>query len=181
MNLLADEGVDKQIVVRLREEGYSVSYVAEMAPGIADDIVLELANKEGLAAVGLGQMNHIYELLNKRIALADRYEQMFAGCKEVDIPQTTPGGKHSYQSFCIFVEDRDRIMQKMLVKGIEVQIGTYSLHMHPAFAEGKSIRWHGSFGSSRYAYDHCLTLPLYHELSENDQQSVVEILKGLLI
>jgi len=27
MNLLADEGVDKQIVVRLREEGYSVSYV----------------------------------------------------------------------------------------------------------------------------------------------------------
>ena len=47
MNLLADEGVDKQIVVRLREEGYSVSYVAEMAPGISDDIVLELANKEG--------------------------------------------------------------------------------------------------------------------------------------
>ncbi len=41
MNLLADEGVDKQIVVRLREEGYSVSYVAEMAPGISDDIVLE--------------------------------------------------------------------------------------------------------------------------------------------
>ena len=28
MNLLADEGVGKQIVVRLREEGYSVSYVA---------------------------------------------------------------------------------------------------------------------------------------------------------
>ena len=47
MNLLADEGIDKQIVVRLREEGYSVSYVAEMAPGISDDIVLELANKEG--------------------------------------------------------------------------------------------------------------------------------------
>ena len=42
MNLLADEGVDKQIVVRLREEGHSVSYVAEMAPGISDDIVLEL-------------------------------------------------------------------------------------------------------------------------------------------
>ena len=47
MNLLADEGVDKQIVARLREEGHSVSYIAEMAPGISDDIVLELANKEG--------------------------------------------------------------------------------------------------------------------------------------
>jgi hypothetical protein len=47
MSLLADEGVDKQIVVRLREEGYSVSYVAEMAPGISDDVVLELANNVG--------------------------------------------------------------------------------------------------------------------------------------
>jgi predicted nuclease of predicted toxin-antitoxin system len=47
MNLLVDEGVDKQIVDRLREEGYSVIYIAEMAPGISDDIVLEMANKEG--------------------------------------------------------------------------------------------------------------------------------------
>ncbi len=47
MNFLADEGIDKQIVVRLREEGYHVSYVAEMELGISDDIVLELANKEG--------------------------------------------------------------------------------------------------------------------------------------
>jgi predicted nuclease of predicted toxin-antitoxin system len=47
MNLLVDEGVDKQIVDRLREEGYSVIYIAEMAQGISDDIVLEMANKEG--------------------------------------------------------------------------------------------------------------------------------------
>ena len=54
MNLLADEGVDKQIVVRLREEGYSVRYIAEMAPGISDDIVLELANKEGSLFSNIG-------------------------------------------------------------------------------------------------------------------------------
>jgi len=47
MNFLADEGIDKQIVVRLRQEGYSVSYVAEMEPGISDDVILDLANKEG--------------------------------------------------------------------------------------------------------------------------------------
>jgi len=37
MNLLADEGVDKQIVDRLREEGYSVIYIAEMAPVFSED------------------------------------------------------------------------------------------------------------------------------------------------
>ncbi len=36
----ADEGVDRQIVERLRLDGHAVSYVAEMSPGITDDVVL---------------------------------------------------------------------------------------------------------------------------------------------
>ena len=40
MTLLADEGVDRQIVERLRLDGHEVAYVAEMSPGITDDVVL---------------------------------------------------------------------------------------------------------------------------------------------
>jgi predicted nuclease of predicted toxin-antitoxin system len=40
MTFLADEGVDRQIVERLRHDGYEVTYAAEMSPGIADKIVL---------------------------------------------------------------------------------------------------------------------------------------------
>ncbi|MBI5191506.1 MAG: DUF5615 family PIN-like protein [Nitrospirae bacterium] len=47
MNFLADESVDRQIVEKLRESGYEVDYIAEMAPGIPDDGVLELANTNG--------------------------------------------------------------------------------------------------------------------------------------
>ena len=47
MNLLADESVDGHIVERLRREGHRVQYVAEMEPGISDDAVLELANRDG--------------------------------------------------------------------------------------------------------------------------------------
>lgn len=46
MNLLADESLDRQIVDRLRQDGHTVRYVAEMAPGIPDDRVLEPANQE---------------------------------------------------------------------------------------------------------------------------------------
>ncbi len=46
MNLFADESVDRQIVDRLRRDGHRVPYVAEMEPGISDDIVLERANRE---------------------------------------------------------------------------------------------------------------------------------------
>jgi len=44
MNLLADEGVERQIVERLRQDGHAVLYIAEMEPGVPDDVVLERAN-----------------------------------------------------------------------------------------------------------------------------------------
>lgn len=45
MNFLADESIDRQIVERLRADGHSVQSVAEMEPGISDDVVLGLANR----------------------------------------------------------------------------------------------------------------------------------------
>lgn len=47
MNLLADESVERQVVERLRQEGLVVLYVAEMEPGITDEVVLERANHAG--------------------------------------------------------------------------------------------------------------------------------------
>ncbi len=47
MKILADEGVDRPVVERLRQSGHRVWYVAEMEPGISDEVVLDLANREG--------------------------------------------------------------------------------------------------------------------------------------
>ena len=44
MNLVADEGVDRSIVEELRREGHAVVYIAELAPSISDDEVLQQAN-----------------------------------------------------------------------------------------------------------------------------------------
>jgi hypothetical protein len=44
MKFLVDESVDRQVVDRLRMDGHEVWYVSEMEPGIADDMVLSLAN-----------------------------------------------------------------------------------------------------------------------------------------
>lgn len=133
-----------------------------------------------LAAVGVVQMKHIEELLIKRRLLAENYMKMLNGLKEIKIPETNETGKHSYQSFCIFVKNRDRIIKQMREEGIEVQIGTYAIHMHPAFEESDCIIHKSPFNGSRYAYNHCLTLPLYHDLLESDQQAVVDMLKKML-
>lgn len=44
MNLVADEGVDRAVVERLRREGHDVVYVAELSPSITDEEVLRRAN-----------------------------------------------------------------------------------------------------------------------------------------
>jgi Holliday junction resolvase len=41
MNLVADEGVERQIVEKLRKDGHAVIYVAELAPSISDDFVVQ--------------------------------------------------------------------------------------------------------------------------------------------
>lgn len=133
-----------------------------------------------LSAIGLGQMQYIDELLAKRRELASRYVSLLQAVPGLRMPSVTPGGKHSYQSFCIFVEDRDRIRDAMLARGIEVQIGTYSLHREPAFGASPYCRIHGNLEGSDYARAHCLTLPLYHELREEDQRRVVAELTDIL-
>jgi len=46
MNLVADESIDRQIVDRLRQDGHVIHYVAEMEPGVSDDIVLQLSHEK---------------------------------------------------------------------------------------------------------------------------------------
>jgi predicted nuclease of predicted toxin-antitoxin system len=44
VNLVANEGVDRPVVERLRQNGHDVVYVAELSPGITDEEVLQQAN-----------------------------------------------------------------------------------------------------------------------------------------
>jgi predicted nuclease of predicted toxin-antitoxin system len=47
VNIIADEGVDAQIVSALRSAGHPVLYVAELAPGISDEDVLGRSRRSG--------------------------------------------------------------------------------------------------------------------------------------
>ena len=51
MKFLCDESVDGPIVDRLRLDGQDIWYVAEMDPGLSDDAVLAIANREGAVLI----------------------------------------------------------------------------------------------------------------------------------
>jgi len=46
MRLVADQNVERPVVVLLREAGHDLLYIAESAPGIPDTEVLRLADQE---------------------------------------------------------------------------------------------------------------------------------------
>jgi dTDP-4-amino-4,6-dideoxygalactose transaminase len=127
-----------------------------------------------LSAVGVVQMHHVDKLLARRRELAASYTALLKKVPGVRMPVTTPGGVHSYQSFCIFVENRDAVMIGMREQGIEVQIGTYAIHLHPAFQPSDSIGIAGELKGSLRAFQQCLTLPLYHDMTAAEQVRVVE-------
>jgi len=133
------------------------------------------------AAIGLGQMNLIDELLSKRQMLATQYYEALEQIKGISIPQTHPLGEHSFQSCCVFVNGRDKIISTLSKKGIETQIGTYSLHMHKAFYDNPKCRIQNEMTGSKYAYEHCLTLPLYHDMTQEQLLFVIDEIQSLCV
>lgn len=128
------------------------------------------------AAIGLAQMEYVKELLTERQRLALRYYNLLAKEDLIILPQVTPGGTHSYQTFSVMVANRDGIIQNMRTKGIEVQVGTYSLHLQPAFQNHARCRHKGSLADSDYAFRHCLALPLFPGMTHEQQDRVVTTL-----
>jgi perosamine synthetase len=126
------------------------------------------------AAVGVVQMRHVDTLLERRRSLAARYTGRFADEPRTTLPETTARSKHSYQSYCIFIEDRDGVLERVRKRGIEVQIGTYALHRHAAFRNGGLFELRGAMDGSSWAFEHCLALPLYDELTDSDQDEVID-------
>ncbi len=133
-----------------------------------------------LAAVGVGQLEYYDELLKRRQEIAQNYITIIkAAGLNVQIPKTTEKGIHSYQSFCVFTDKRDELIGKMREKEIEVQIGTYSLSLQPAFQNNSTIQIN-SCSNSQKIFERVLTLPLYHELQIDTQKYIIDTLKGFL-
>lgn len=71
------------------------------------------------------------------------------------------------------METNKNIKESLAKQGIASQIGTYSLHMHKAFNQNENCDIKGTMPGSKYAFDHCLTLPMYFEMTDQEQDFVV--------
>jgi dTDP-4-amino-4,6-dideoxygalactose transaminase len=130
-----------------------------------------------LAAIGVAQMQQIEALVARRQKQAAYYLELLQDADDIQLPSTTAHGKHAYQSFCVFVNQRNAILEKMRSQGIEVQIGSYFLPEQPAFHDLPNSRSPDTLEGSIRADAQCLALPLYHQMTAADQQRVIAALK----
>lgn len=73
MKIVADEGLDRQIVDGLRADGHDVVYIAELRPGIPDTEIFAEANRDGRLLISadkdFGELVYRNRLITTGIAL----------------------------------------------------------------------------------------------------------------
>lgn len=106
------------------------------------------------AAIGLVQMEKLDWIINERRKLAAQLSE----CLQA-LPLRLPSGEgHIFQSYVVMLPegmDRNRLIAELRKRGIETTIGTYALHLQPAFESSAPCP------RSAEAYRRTMTLPLY--------------------
>lgn len=135
------------------------------------------------AAVGLAQMKKLDDILAKKRFLAERYNEAFGSMDELVPPFEPDGIRTNYQSYLLRVlpsakKDRDTIMEALLQKGISTRRSIMAIHLEPAYRE--------RFGNFRLpetekAFRETLIMPLYPQMTVEEQDYVIESLKETLV
>jgi dTDP-4-amino-4,6-dideoxygalactose transaminase len=129
------------------------------------------------AAILRVKLAHLEAWTAAREGRADRYRKMFAAAElgdNVVVPEApAAGSRHVYNQFTIRCRQRDELRESLRASGIPTEIYyPLPLHIQPAFAYLGYKR--GDLPVSEMASDEALSLPVFPELTEPQQQSVVE-------
>ena len=127
------------------------------------------------AAILRAKLRHLSGWTSARRRNADRYRRLLAdhklsGC--VVAPIETTGAFHVYHQFTIRVQRRDALRDFLKQQGVGTEIYyPLPLHEQPAFAYLGYRK--GDFPHSEAASAEVLSLPIYPELTEEQQEYVV--------
>jgi perosamine synthetase len=132
------------------------------------------------AAVGRVQLKRLPEIVARRVELAARYTSALRDVPGLVTPFVPADARPNYQSYAVgvtpeFGTSRDQLMQTLLDRGVSTRRGIMNSHQEPAYAG-----WVGDpLPHSEAARDSVVLLPLYHSLSGEEQQRVIDVLRGV--
>lgn len=139
------------------------------------------------AALGSAQMNRAAAIIEERQRLAQRYDEAFAKLLWLRTPVHRTGYEHGYQSYpCLFQpesvissalsrinERRNAWMDKLQKLGISTRPATHAVHMLSFYQEKYKLSPQ-DFPNAHAANDCSISLPLFHGMTVEEQNYVIE-------
>jgi dTDP-4-amino-4,6-dideoxygalactose transaminase len=129
------------------------------------------------AAVLLAKLPHLEAWSAARARHAARYTEAFSGHSAVCPPRTDPANEHIFNQYTIRVPRRDELQGHLKARGIGNSIYyPLSLHLQPCFAHLGYQE--GSLPHSETASREVISLPVFPELTEAQQGTVIDTVLG---
>ncbi|MDD1417440.1 DegT/DnrJ/EryC1/StrS family aminotransferase, partial [Dolichospermum sp. ST_con] len=120
------------------------------------------------------------EIVERRRYLAQRYHDQLADIPGLKLPTEPTRAKSNWQSYCVRLPDscnQLQVMQVMLDAGIGTRRGIMCAHREPAYCHETWSCGSDRLTESEQAQDHAILLPLFHQMSKQEQDAVVNELK----
>jgi perosamine synthetase len=129
-------------------------------------------------ALGTTQLSKLDRFVERRNVLAERYRVLLSDTP-VELPPAAPeGSRHAYHLFPVRVPNRRAVYDGLRKAGVGVQVHYVPIYRHPLYAD---LRLDArSFPETEAAYAGLLSLPLYPDLTEDDQNTVVQTLRTVI-
>lgn len=134
------------------------------------------------AAIGREQLKRLPELVARRRELAAKYRTLL-GDLPLRLPAEPEWARSNWQSYCVRLNDdcdQVEVMQALLDNGIASRRGIMCSHREPAYQK-EPWRSAGSLSASEAAQEKGVLLPLFHLLTETEQQFIATQLRSALL
>ncbi len=133
------------------------------------------------AAILLVKFKYLEKWNTERQKKADRYQSLFqdlvSSVNGVRLPTIQYQNRHIFHQYVIRVPERDRLKQYLSEEGIGTDIYyPVPLHLQECYSFLKYRR--GDLPNSEKASEEVLALPIYPELTEDQQMAVVDRIKA---
>ena len=134
------------------------------------------------AALGLSQLRRLDAMYARRAALADRYDELLSGLPVVT-PVRLADRRSAWHLFVVELtgsaqDTRDRVFAGLRAAGIGVNVHYIPIHTQPYYTR-LGFR-QGDFPVAESYYRKAVSLPLFPSMTEEQQDNVVQALRGLL-
>lgn len=133
-------------------------------------------------ALGSSQLKRLRSFVSARRKLVHNYNKYFQDIEEIRPPYEAEDTYASYHLYVIRVprNKRDALYRYLKKNGISSQVNYIPVHTLSYYKKKLGYKL-GNFPIAERYYNECLSLPLYAELSEKEQEKVVKTVKDFFV